>query len=127
MSVSFNPNYGLIVVWAEIWGPAKNTIVRLAVDTGASGTLVNTAVLVSLGYDPSSLPTRIQVTTASGIAFAPRLMISRIRAIDLERVDFPVIAHTLPTSSSVDGLLGLDFFRGMNLSIDFRTGRLSVG
>ena len=30
--------------------------------------------------------------------------------------------HTLPPSASVDGLLGLDFFRGQILNLDFRTG-----
>ncbi len=35
-----------------------------------------------------------------------------------------VSCHTLPPSAGVDGLLGLDFFRGERLTVDFRTGRL---
>jgi hypothetical protein len=37
-----------------------------------------------------------------------------------------VLGHTLPPSSGVDGLLGLDFFRGLCLNIDFRPGRLRI-
>ena len=31
-----------------------------------------------------------------------------------------IVAHTLPAGASVDGLLGLDFFRKTRLKIDFR-------
>jgi len=41
-------------------------------------------------------------------------------------VDFGVLGHTLPPSAGVDGLLGLDFFRGQSLTGDFRVGRVSV-
>jgi hypothetical protein len=39
---------------------------------------------------------------------------------------FPVLAYTLPPSLGVDGLLGLDFLRGLNLTLDFREGRMSL-
>lgn len=72
-------------------------------------------------------PARVQVTTGSGVEYAPRVTLSRILALEQERVDFPVLGHTLPPSSGVDGLIGLDFFRGQNLALDFRTGRVTLG
>lgn len=36
------------------------------------------------------------------------------------------LAHTLPPSAGVDGLLGLDFFRDHLLSIDFQRGQVSL-
>jgi hypothetical protein len=42
------------------------------------------------------------------------------------RILFPVVAHTLPPTTSVDGLLGLDFFRGLELTLDFRAGQIDV-
>jgi hypothetical protein len=39
---------------------------------------------------------------------------------------FSVLAHTLPPSAGVDGLLGLDFLRGQVLTVDFRSGRVTV-
>lgn len=36
--------------------------------------------------------------------------------------NFPMLCHTLPPSAMVDGLLGLDFFRGRRLILDFDMG-----
>jgi len=122
----FDPRRGLIVVRAEAWGPSGSGILRLALDTGATSTLVNVGMLVAIGCDPALTTQRVQVTTGSRVEFAPRVVLQRISALGLERPGFPVLGHTLPPSASVDGLLGLDFLRGLNLAIDFRTGRLSL-
>jgi hypothetical protein len=37
-----------------------------------------------------------------------------------------VLAHTLPVSASVHGLLGLDFLRDGVLTIDFVAGQVSL-
>jgi predicted aspartyl protease len=122
VKLAFNPAKGLIIVPVEVRGAAGSGILRLALDTGATGTLVNLAPLISLGYDPSLAPERVQVTTGSGVEFAPRLPIVKIAALGCTRENFPVLAHTLPPSAGVDGLLGLDFFRGGRLEVDFRAG-----
>ena len=36
-----------------------------------------------------------------------------------KRAEFSVLGHTLTPSTEVDGLLGLDYFRGLSLTIDF--------
>jgi predicted aspartyl protease len=112
VSFSFDPQRGLIVIRAELTGPSGSGILQLALDTGATSTLVNVAMLVAIGYDPALAATRVQVTTGSGVEFAPRIELKRLTALGQERLDLPVLGHTLPPSSGVDGLLGLDFFRG---------------
>ena len=99
---------------------------RLALDTGASSTLVNTEVMVLLGYDPAAAPDRIEVTTGSGIEFCTRLSVERIEAVEQVLETFPILCHTLPPSAQIDGLLGLDFFRGCYLGIDLRSGEITV-
>ena len=126
MNFDFDPQRGLIVVRAELWGPSGSGVVRLALDTGATSTLVNVGMLVAIGYDPAFAAERVQVTAGSGVEFAPRVVVQRVSALDQERLGFVVLGHTLPASVSVDGLLGLDFFRGLQLSIDFRVGRLRL-
>jgi predicted aspartyl protease len=101
-------------------------VLRLALDTGATGAMVNVGLLTAVDYDPSLVPDRVQVTTGSGVEYAPRISVSRIKALEQERFNFPVLAHTLPPSASVDGLLGLDFLRGQELNVDFRTGRVTL-
>jgi predicted aspartyl protease len=123
---SFDPRRGLIVVRAELDGPSGSAILRLALDTGATSTLVNAAMLVAIGYDPVLAADRVQVTTGSGVEFAPRVELQRLTALGQERFGFPVLGHTLPPSAGVDGLLGLDFFRDLSLTIDFRAGQLRL-
>jgi hypothetical protein len=41
-------------------------------------------------------------------------------------MDYPVVCHTLPAGTKVDGLLGLDFLRGQSLLIDFRAGEIML-
>lgn len=126
MSTPFNSQSGLVVVGAIAEGPAGKVRCSLAVDTGAGGTVISSAILIMAGIDPSLAQQRIQVTTAGGVVFAPRLPIPKLTALGQDRIAFPVIAHTLPPSSSVEGLLGLDFYRGQTLKIDFRTGLIDL-
>ena len=95
-------------------------------DTGAVTAMVNWDVMILLGYDPAIVPTRVQVTTGSGVEFVPEIPVQRIEALGLERRGFPVLCHTLPPTATVDGVLGLDFFQGQRLIVDFRTGNVSV-
>jgi hypothetical protein len=81
VSLSFKPKEGLIVVPTRLWGPNGDTLVRLALDTGATGSVVNWDVIVLLGYDPAIVSERVQMTTGSGVEFVPRIMIEKIEAI----------------------------------------------
>ena len=78
------------------------------------------------GYDPVAAPERVAITTGSGIEYPSRLPVDRIQALGRERAAFPVVAHTLPPSASVDGLLGLDFLRDLLLTVDFREGLVTL-
>lgn len=126
MSTPFNPSRGLIIVPVQIWGLAGDRIVLLALDTGATSTVVRTGILISIGYDPAAAPDRVQMTTGSATEHAPRLTVSRLEALEQRRTNFPVICHTLPPTATVDGVLGLDFLRGQRLTIDFRRGQISL-
>jgi predicted aspartyl protease len=126
VSFPFNGQRGLVVVQAEVFGPGGSIVLRLALDTGATATMINVAPLVTVGYDPSLVSHRVQVTTGSGVEFVPRINIAKIKVLGQERTQFSVLSHTLPPSTSIDGLLGLDFLRGQTLIIDFLHGNISL-
>ncbi len=126
MNTTFNPQQGLIIVQARLWGPTGDTYARLALDTGATDTMVRTAILVSIGYDPATSPAHAPMMTASGVVLVPLLAVDKIEALGQARTHFPVVAHTLPPSAPVDGVLGLDFFRGQELTVDFRRGIITL-
>jgi hypothetical protein len=79
-----------------------------------------------LGYDLAIAANYVQVTTASGVRLAPQISVEKVRALDGDRQDFPVLGHTVPPSAGVDGLLGLDFLRGQSVTIDFRAGEIAL-
>jgi hypothetical protein len=126
MSLRFDGRSGLIVVPTKIHGVNGDTVVRLALDTGATMTMVNWDVLIMLGYDPAASPVRTQVTTGSGVEFVPRIELLKLEALGETRERSSTLCHTIPPSATVDGVLGLDFFRGRRLDIDFRSGFVRV-
>jgi predicted aspartyl protease len=126
MSVPFDAQCGLVIVQAAVDGPSGTGVLRLALDTGVTGTVINAGMLVALGYDPALVPERIQITTGSGVEFVPRVSLQKLVALGQERTNFSVLCYTLPPSAGIDGLLGLDFLRGQMLSIDFRTGTITL-
>ncbi len=98
---------------------------RLALDTGATSTLVSWDLVVLVGYDPAAVARRVQVTTGSGVEFVPEVTVMRLDALDQSRSEFPVLCHTLPPTATVDGVLGLDFLRGGRLVVDFRSAEVA--
>lgn len=71
MSFPFDPQQGLIIVQAELVGPSGNALLRFALDTGATRTLVSVGMLVSIGYDPALATDRVQVTTGAASSLFP--------------------------------------------------------
>jgi predicted aspartyl protease len=126
MSQPFQARRGLVIVGAELYGPSGSVVLRLAVDTGATSTLIGAGLLVAVGYDPAMASSHVQVTTGSGVLFAPRVQIQRLDALGTSQAQFEVLAHTLPPSAGIDGLLGLDFMRGRILNVDFRAGQIDL-
>jgi hypothetical protein len=78
--------------------------------------------LVYLGFDPAQSHQHVRMTTGSTVEVVPIVVLTRLSALGQHRIGFAVLAHGLPASTSVDGLLGLDFLRGHALTIDFRAG-----
>jgi len=87
MNLPFDPDGGLVAVPARVHGPAGITVVRLW------------DPLVLLGYDPAVETARIQITTGSGVEFAPPVVVSRLEALGQQRDNFSVLCHTLPPSA----------------------------
>ena len=101
MKEAYDDSLGVLVVPAELFGPSGSVVLRLAVDTGATHTMINVGLLAVVGYDPSLVPDRVQVTTGSGVEYAPRVSVNRIKVLSQERNGFPVLAHTLPPSAHI--------------------------
>jgi predicted aspartyl protease len=126
MSVPFDPRLNLVVIDAILWGPNGTFKLRMSLDTGSTSTLVNAAPLTFLGYDPSSSTNRVRFATGSAVEAVPCITIDRIDALGQSRRDVRGVCHTLPVSTRIDGLLGLDFLRDRSLLLDFRKGEITL-
>lgn len=116
----------MIVVPVAVSGPSGERVVPLALDTGATSTMVSRDALTAIGYALDAASDSVDVTTASGREVAPVVLVARISVLSHQKVRFPVVAHTIPPATGVRGVLGLDFLRGMRLTIDFRIGVLEL-
>ena len=126
MSVAFDSTQGLVIVLAQVYGPTGDTVVRLALDTGAVGTLINPVILAAIGYDLTQISDQIRIVTGSGIENVSRLVLQQIGSLGQTREEFLITCHSLPAATGVDGLLGLDFCRGQRLVVDFRAGEVTL-
>jgi predicted aspartyl protease len=122
----FNRVRGLIQVRAELTGPSGTINLVLALDTGASATLIRTTRLVQAGYDPPAVGIPVKTTTAGGVVQSLRLPVLSLTALGQTRTNMPVLARDLPPTASVEGLLGLDFLRDHVLTLDFVNGEITL-
>ncbi len=126
MKFSFKPDYGLIYVRVGISRGDREAILNLALDIGASATIISSKKLLEVGYDLDKPEDEIYITTGSGLIFVPKLTIEKLTALGKTKEKFTVIAHDLPPTASVDGVLGLDFLRENILTIDFKQGFIEL-
>ena len=126
VSFAFSARQGLILVRAEVTGPLGSAVLRLALDTGATRTVLHSRALASLGYNPDQAANHVKLTTGSGVVRVAVVKVARLCALGMNRAAMQVLAHPLPASANIDGVLGLDFFRRKVLRIDFQKGKIDV-
>jgi hypothetical protein len=126
MEFAFDPGAPNIVVPVFVTGPRRTWELKLALDTGATRTIIRPHVLASLGIVPPANARRGRIRSATGGAAAPFVAVPHLLALGQVRANFDVLAHDLPPTVTHDGLLGLDFFRGLVLKLDFARGRASL-
>ena len=103
--------------------------VFLALDTGASHTTVDLTALQIAGYNLSDAIREVDIETASGIIKGYIFSIKRFYALDtlIENIEicaYDFFAHHV--LSDFDGVLGIDFFAGKKLCIDFVANELTI-
>lgn len=126
MTERFDPGRALVVVRGRIWGPAGDIGVHLALDTGAAPSLIGRGPLTRIGYDVSTANERTEIATISGTERVPRIGVERLAVLGRQRFGLRVLAHSLPPSPGIDGLIGLEFLRDHRLTIDFRRGIVAL-
>lgn len=120
----FDSTGNIILVDMEIIGSveSKTLLLPVALDTGATFTIIPWDVAVDMGYDPADSTRRQRIFTGSGVEFCPVVTVRRIAALGMAVENIDVLCHDLPEGSCVDGLLGLNFLRMFDFEIRYSDG-----
>ncbi|MEK7257661.1 MAG: aspartyl protease family protein [Bacteroidota bacterium] len=115
----------LIVISAYLLDPVKGLRypLSLALDTGASHTVVDLNMLLIAGYGNSlQLREDVRVQTANKIIPADKVIVKELKVLEKAIPNFEITTYDFLAQDDLldyDGVLGLDFFAGSRLLIDF--------
>lgn len=120
-----NDETNLVIVLAQIDGYE----VRLALDTGASNTVIDLTALMIAGYRKDDVVRETELETAKGIVEADIYEVKALEALGLLKSSFPVCSYDFLSNNiltDIDGVLGIDFFMGRKVCIDFIKFEISI-
>lgn len=126
MIVTFDPSARSVVVPVYLFGPRLDYKFHFILDLGATLTCIRPDLLRLLGYDLTRPISRRRIRSATGSGIAPIYRVTSLFSLGQVKSNFPVAAQELPITVEADGLLGLDFFRGLVLNLDFSRGQIAL-
>ncbi len=112
----------LILIKAKL----GNVDFKMALATGTSQTVIDTAILRQAGYQLEDSKNEVVVQSLSGPIQASSYLLSTFTTLGIEKTDFEVLSYDFAPSREYQGLLGLDFLRETKFCIDFEEGLILV-
>lgn len=102
---------------------------RLAIDTAATHTTIDSNILFLAGYELKNTINEVEVETANGIIVNEIYEVKEFSSIGIAKKNFKVqvydfLAHGI--TSEYDGVIGLDFLRGSIVTIDLKKFEIKV-
>jgi len=116
----------LLILRAAVGGTDGSVVVlRLLLDTGASHTMLPVEAVEAIGCDTHHPLRRVHIMAANGVIIAPVVAAPWFHCLGQRLEEWPIVAHTLPPGTFVDGLLGMDFLTHFGAIIN--VGKAEVG
>ena len=116
----------VIIVNASIEGKFE---FRLALDTAATHTTIDSNVLYFSGYELKNSKGEKEIETSNGIIVVETYDIEQLACLGITKINFEVqvydfLAHGI--TSDYDGVVGLDFLRDNKFCIDIQKCEVTV-
>ncbi|MFN0148324.1 MAG: aspartyl protease family protein [Dehalococcoidia bacterium] len=115
-----------MTVLTAIRGPHGVQVRPFAIDTGASFTTCDPALLLTVGVVPSDVVETRSIAVVGGTRDTPLYRVTEVSALGVSASGLPVAGIVMPRRLGIYGLLGLDFLRDRRLTIDFRAGTVEL-
>ena len=117
----------LLLCYASVEGPFGTHDGTLLVDTGSNYTVVSVEVLERIGCSPAASREHVRILTGSGVLVAPRVQATALTIFSW-RIDAAyLIAHDLPFSGPIDGLLGMDVLTALRTRLNIANAEIEMG
>lgn len=102
---------------------------RLALDTAATHSTIDSNVLYFSGYELKNSKGEFEIETANGIIIVERYDIEKLESLGIVKTNFEVqvydfLAHGI--TSDYDGVIGLDFLKNNKFCIDIQNSEISI-
>ncbi len=122
-SIPFEKQGQVVIVEATL---NKKTAAKFVVDTGASYTMISSAVAKELDIDTEQNRRTAPFQTANGVIQAPLVSLDSITVGGMEIRNLTAAVHDVLADSRVAGLLGLNFLSNFRMDIDTQKGVLHL-
>jgi clan AA aspartic protease (TIGR02281 family) len=122
-SIPFEKQGQVVIVEATL---NKKASAKFVVDTGASYTMISSAVAKELDIDTEQQHRTAPFQTANGIIQAPLVSLDSINVGGMEIRNLTAAVHDILADSRVAGLLGLNFLSNFRMDIDTQKGVLHL-
>jgi clan AA aspartic protease (TIGR02281 family) len=98
----------------------KIGVVRMALDTGATVTILSHDVLQNIGFQPDEMQDIVEFGDASQPHTVPKVIVPSFSIGDVTVADLEILCYTLPEKYGLNGLIGLNFLRRFKrFTVDF--------
>jgi predicted aspartyl protease len=116
-----------VFVPVELSGPSGHgETFDFVLDTGTSRTIIDVGAADRIGFGTGAAIGRSRVSSALGVELGYMVRTPRIAALGWERTEFEIACHHLGANADVHGVLGIDFFAGLRLVIDFAASTVEL-
>ena len=101
----------------------------LALNTGATHTVIDLTLMLLNGYDLTEVVRTVEFETAKGPISAYIFRVPEFTALGRTIKNVEVSSYDFVGNNlifDIDGVLGLDFFKGTELNVNFKTYTISL-
>ena len=103
--------------------------ISLALDTGASHTVIDLSTMLLAGYDLKDATKIVELETGKGNVEAYVFNVHKFKSLDITRTKMEICSYDFLANNmllDIHGVLGLDFFKNTDLFISFKKFEITV-